>query len=327
MLTFKKMKEQNLEQRAKKVLDTTREALLGLTGAVPSIKAAVKIINDCEGDIIVTGIGKSGYIGQKIAATLISLGQKAIFIHSVEAIHGDLGALSEGDTLIAISFSGETKEVVKLVKYAQKHFGVSVVALTKSKKSSLGKIADVVMEVNVKEEGSPNGMAPMASTTISLVLGDMLAAALVKSSFKDHHYAKLHPGGSLGMKLEMTKNVMRRNIPVVSESDKFSEVLKEINKKKVGATGVINKAGKITGIITDGDIRRLLLEKLDVGSLQARDFMTKNPKHINETDSLETAIIKMEKYKITHLFVVNSLQKPVGVIHIHDIIEGAIVEK
>lgn len=321
------MKEQSLEQRAKKVLDTTSEALSGLAGAVPGIKAAVKTINDREGDIIVTGIGKSGYIGQKIAATLTSLGQKAIFIHSVEAVHGDLGALSEGDTLIAISFSGETKEVVKLVKYAQKHFGVSVIALTKSKNSSLGKLSDVVLEVNVKEEGSPNGLAPMASTTISLVLGDMLAAALVKNTFKDHHYAKFHPGGSLGMKLEMTKNLMRSNIPIVAEKDKFSEILKEINKKKVGATGVVNKAGKIVGIITDGDIRRLLLKDLGVENVQARDFMTKNPKYINETDSLESALVKMEKYKITHLFVVNSLQKPVGVIHIHDIIEGAIVEK
>lgn len=321
------MKEQSLEQRAKKVLDTTREALSGLSSAVSDIKAAIKIINERNGDIVVTGIGKSGYIGQKIAATLTSLGQKAIFIHSVEAVHGDLGALSEGDTLIAISFSGETKEVVKLVKYAQKSFSVSVVALTKSKSSSLGKLADVVIEVKVKDEGSPNAMAPMVSTTVSLVLGDMLAAALVEGSFKNHHYAKFHPGGSLGMKLEMTKNVMRSNIPIVSEVDKFSEVLKEISKKKFGATGVVNKTGKITGVITDGDIRRLLLKKLDAGNVQARDFMTRNPKHIKETDSLEDAIVKMEKYKITHLFVVSSLLKPVGVINIHDIVEGAIVEK
>lgn len=321
------MKEQKDEHRAERVLIATRKAIAILTDVIPDIKRAAKIINQCDGGIVVTGIGKSGFIGQKIAATLTSLGQKATFIHSVEAIHGDIGVLSTGDVLLSLSFSGETKEVVRLTKYAKKHFSVPVIAFTRSHNSSLGRLSDIVVEVKVNNEGSPNGLAPMASTTVSLVLGDMLAAVLVKNSFKDHHYAKFHPGGFLGMKLEIIKNLMRSNIPIVAEKDKFSEILKEINRKKIGATGVVNKAGKITGIITDGDVRRLLLKKLDVGNVQARDFMTRNPKHVNETDSLEVAIVRMEKYKITHLFVVNNSLKPVGVINIHDIIEGAIVEK
>lgn len=327
MLTFNKMKAQTPESRARKVLDTTKEALQDLAGAIPDIKRAAKIIDHCDGDIVVTGIGKSGFVGQKIAATLTSLGRRATFIHSVEAVHGDIGALSEGDVLLSLSFSGETKEVVKLTKYAQRHFGVPVIVFTKSHSSSLGKIADVVVEVRVGDEGSPNGIAPMASTTITLVLGDMLAAALVEESFKDNHYAKFHPGGSLGLKLEQVKNLMRKNVPVVNETDTFSKILKEISKRKFGATGVVNKKGKISGVITDGDVRRLLMKSLDVKNIKAADFMTKTPKYIQEADSLETTISQMEKHKITHLFVVNKSLKPVGVIHIHDIVEGAIVEK
>lgn len=321
------MKKQSLEHRAKITLDAARDALLELGGSIADIKRAAEIIAGRDGGIVVTGIGKSGFVAQKIAATLTSLGQRATFLHSVEAVHGDIGTLSAGDVLICLSFSGETKEVVKLTKYVKKHFGVSVVALTKSRHSSLGKLADVVVEVKINNEGSPNGIAPMASTTATLVLGDMLAAVLMKDSFKDSHYAKLHPGGTLGLKLKKVKSLMRKDIPLVGEMDTFSEILKEINKKKLGATGVVDEKGKIVGVITDGDIRRLLMKKLDIKDVKAGDIMTRNPKHIQETDSLETTIAQMEKYKITHLFVINKSMKPVGVIHIHDIIESSIIEK
>lgn len=321
------MKEQSLEQRAGRVLDAAKDALLCLGDGMVEIKQAAQIIAGREGCIVVTGIGKSAFVGQKISATLTSLGQRATFLHSVEAVHGDIGVLSEGDVLISLSFSGETKEVVKLTKYAKKHFGVSVVALTKSRHSALGKIADVVIEIKIKDEGSPNDMAPMASTTATLVLGDMLAAVLMEDSFKDDHYARLHPGGTLGLKMKKVKSLMRKNVPLVREEDTLAKVLKEIDKKSLGATGVVDKQGKIVGIITDGDIRRLLIKDLNIGDVRAGDIMTKAPKHIQEADSLEIAIAQMETHKIMHLFVTNKFMRPVGVIHIHDIVENAIVEK
>ena len=235
--------------------------------------------------------------------------------------------LSEGDTLLALSFSGESKEVVKITAYAKKHFEVPVIAFTRDKNSSLGKLADCCIEVKVDNEGSPDEMAPMASTTTTLVLGDMLAAMLTGNDFKKDSFARFHPGGSLGLKLKKVKDLMRidKNLPIVKEVDIFSKVLKEIDSKKMGATGVVDSDNKLSGIITDGDIRRFFIHGKNIGQVQARDFMTKNPKHIKEIDSLEIALTKMEEYKITHLFAVNNQMKPVGIIHIHDIVENTLI--
>jgi len=315
--------------KARQVLKSSQNALSNLTSSLPALEQSVQLIKNRQGEIIITGIGKSGFIGQKIAATLTSLGQRASYLHPVEAIHGDIGALSDGDVLIALSFSGESKEVVRITNYAKKNFKVPIVAFVKSKSSSLGKIADVVVEIKIKSEGSPNEMAPMASTTATLVLGDMLAAMLTEKDFTDSNFARLHPGGALGLKMSKVRDFMRTSssLPLVRESDPFLKVLESMNTMKLGATGVLGKKGSLVGIITDGDLRRLLLEHQNFDDIRALDIMTKNPKHIKETDSLEIALAQMEKYQITHLFAVDSHMKPKGVIHIHDILENTFFQQ
>ena len=309
--------------KARQVLNAAQSALAKLNDSLSNLEKCVELVKKRQGEIIITGIGKSGFIGQKIAATLTSLGQRASYLHPVEAIHGDIGALSEGDVLLALSFSGESKEVVKIVSYAKKNFGVSVIAFTKSKHSSLGKIADVVVEIKIKSEGSPNEMAPMASTTATLVLGDIFAAMLTEKDFTDKSFARLHPGGSLGLRMNKVKDFMRtsKSLPLVSESDSFTKILKSMSIMKLGATGVVNSRGSLVGVITDGDLRRLLLRNQATKDIQAEDIMTRNPKYAEESDSLESALSQMEKFEITHLFAVNKKMKPVGVIHIHDILE------
>lgn len=320
------MKDNASARRAKKVLTAARSALARLGGATTKgLQQSAELILKSKGDIIITGIGKSGFIGQKIAATLTSLGYRASFLHPVEAAHGDIGALSEGDVLIALSFSGESKEVVRIVAYAKKNFGVPVIALTKSRHSSLGVLADVAVEIKIAGEGSPNDMAPMASTTATLVLGDMLSAMLVEDSFREDHFARLHPGGALGLRSKKVKEFMKvgETLPLVREDESFSEALREMQEKRLGAVGVVGTRRKLSGIITDGDVRRALIRGLDVANAAARDVMTKNPKYIREEDSLESALREMERYKITHLFVVGSGGRPVGIMHIHDIVGDA----
>ena len=269
------MKILNPVIKARQTLKATQNALASLSGSLSNLEKCAKFIKERRGDIIVTGIGKSGFVGQKIAATLTSLGQRASFLHPVEAIHGDIGALSDGDVLLALSFSGESKEVVKIVSYAAKHFRVPVVVFTESKHSSLGKLARCCVELKITKEGSPNEVAPMASTTAMLVLGDMLASMLTRNDFKDDNFARLHPGGALGLRLNKVKDFMRTSkaLPLVSESDSFSATLKAMSIMKLGATGVINARGKLVGIITDGDLRRFLLREGNKSRYKFQPFL------------------------------------------------------
>lgn len=321
------MKEQSPEYRAKRALTAAKDALRHLTSSLVSVSRAAKLIGERKGDIIVTGIGKSGFIGQKCAASLTSLGEKAFFIHPTEALHGDLGMLSKGDVLIALSFSGETKEVVNIAKYAKKNLAVPIIALCKSANSSLGKIADACVPIVVNSEGSPNNIAPMASTTATLVACDMIAASVMNANFKDEHFAAYHPGGTLGLHLKKVIELMKKDasIPKVKESDSFLRAVKEISDKRMGITAVIGARGKISGAITDGDVRRFVLKNKDMSSAMAKDAMTSKPKCVHATDSLEKALTTMESYKITSAFVLDARGKLVGVIHIHDIIEHTIV--
>lgn len=307
--------------RAKQVLKETQRAIARLDTSIPALEDGARLLCERKGTIAVTGIGKSGFIGKKIAATFTSLGQRAVFLHPVEAVHGDIGFLSKGDVLIALSYSGESKEVVKITAYAKKQFSVQVIALTKSRTSSLGKLADVVAEVHTISEGSPNGQAPMASTTATLVLGDMLAAMLVDNTFKDQHYAQFHPGGALGLNLKKVRDVFEtdRSVPFVLEKDFIGTVLEEMTQKELGITGVLNTRGKLVGVITDGDIRRALLRNADMRAITARDIMTKEPKHVRDTMSLKEALSEMETHRITSLFVIGAQSRPIGIIHIHDI--------
>lgn len=317
------MKE-NLRKRALYTLKSELAAVKSLSNSVSSLMEARELISSNPGEVIVTGIGKSGFIGQKIASTLTSLGKRAIFLHPAEAAHGDIGALSDGDVMLALSFSGESKEVVKLIQYARRHFNVKVVTFTRSKKSSLGRIADTVVELKVKKEGSPGNLAPMASTTAMLVLGDMLSSLLIGDDYQ-RHFARSHPGGALGLEVGKTRDLMKsgRALPLVKSADRVSTVLKEITRRKLGVTGVTDK-GKLTGIITDGDIRRWLLKGGDPENDIAKKIMTRSPKTISTSSSLKEALTLMEKYKITTLFVLDK-GKPAGIIHIHDIVESNIV--
>jgi len=310
-------------ERAKRALKATQRAILGLENSLDKVVEASKIINQSDGDVIVTGIGKSGFVGQKFTASMTSLGRRAFFLHPTEALHGDLGMLSEGDIFVALSFSGESKEVVGIARYAKKNFNVPIIAICKNAKSSLGKISDCCIEICVEEEGSPNGVAPMASTTATLAVSDMLTASVMDENFKAERFATYHPGGSLGLSLKKVKDFMTKGklLPKVKETDNFLTAVAEINNKKLGVTAVVDVKGRVVGAMTDGDIRRFVLSHKDVKEARAKDAMTSKPKCIFENDSLQTALQTMEHHKITSIFVTNTRKQLSGIIHVHDIIE------
>lgn len=318
----------NVEEQKKiqAVLTAATKGIRALSSTVPALVEAAEIIRKREGDILVTGIGKSGFIAQKCAATLTSLGNRAFYIHPTEALHGDVGALSSRDVLIALSFSGESKEVASIARYAKRNFNVQLIVLSKTAHSTLGKLADCHIPVPVEKEGSPDEMAPMASTSMTLILCDMLAAALVEKSFRQEHFAKNHPGGSLGLRLRKVKTLMNSGsaVPRVRESDSFLDALNEMTAKKLGVTAVTDARGAVTGAVTDGDIRRFVLKKKSVEAAKAKDAMTAKPKCIGENETLEAALVLMEAHKITSLFVTAAKNKLVGVIHLHQILEEVV---
>lgn len=313
--------------RALNTLAAEKKAVNGLKKTLnKEFIEAISFLKNRSGKVILTGIGKSGFIAQKIAATLTSLGQSSVYLHPVEAMHGDIGVISEGDVIIALSFSGESPEIIKLIKYLKKDFGTKIISITNSRKNSLGKLSDKVIQIKVDDEGCPVGVAPMASTTAMLIVGDMIAAALTSpNNFKKDNFARFHPGGGLAMSLKPVESIMRKReeIPMVKENSNFKLILSEMNKKKMGITGVLNIKNKLTGVITDGDIRRYFLSHENIKGITAIDLMTKTPKNITKNVSLKDAIELMEKYKITSLFVVEK-NKPLGIIHIHDILEKSI---
>lgn len=312
----------------KRVIETLQNELAAIKKLRSSLNTsffkAVQELQRRKGRIIVTGIGKSAHIGMKIVATFVSLGHPANFLHPVEALHGDTGVVSDGDIVIALSFSGESPEIIKIIRYLKNNFRLNIIAITGHATSSLSRVADYTIRIYVTNEGSPHNLAPMASTTAMLVVGDLLASAVTSpEKFEKSHFAKFHPGGSLGLKLKLAKDFMKvgKKIPITQEFTLFTRALLEINRKKQGTTGVIGKNGKLIGVITDGDIRRFLISGGDSKKAQTRDVMTRNPKTILAEESLEKALLKMEQYKITNLFVVDKKSKPVGIIHIHDILE------
>lgn len=311
-------------RRITEALSAATAALGALKASVPEVARAAQRIARSRGDIIVTGIGKSGFIGQKLTASLTSLGRRAFYLHPTDALHGDLGMLSRGDVLVALSFSGESKEVVSIARYAKKNFGVPVIALSKRKDSALGKVAAHTIPVPVTKEGSPGGIAPMASTTAMLVLCDMLAAAVAGADFRNERFAAYHPGGALGLSLKKVKDYMASGaaVPKISGGRRFIDAVKEINRKGLGITAVVGPKGELTGVITDGDVRRYFLRRGTKEAL-AKDAATRRPKCVREDNSLGTALSLMEKNKITSMFVVNGRGRLVGVLHIHSIMEEA----
>ena len=298
-------------ERAKKVLRIEAEAIEALIDGVDErFEQAVKMILNCEGRVVVTGMGKSGLIGKKIAATLASTGTPALFLHPAEGIHGDLGMVMRGDTVIALSNSGETDELSRMLP-SLKRLGIGIIALTGNPESTLAKNSDVVIDVGVKEEACPLGLAPTASTTATLAMGDALAVVLLdQRGFREEDFACFHPGGALGKKLLLrVRDLMHTEeaVPMVSEGTLIKDAIYEISSKKMGVTAVVNASGKLVGVISDGDLRRWMEKTEKTGEnlliKEAKDIMTKNPKVANKDSLAAEAVSIMEKNSITCLIV------------------------
>ncbi|GER93237.1 KpsF/GutQ family sugar-phosphate isomerase [hot springs metagenome] len=320
----------NILDIAKRVLTIEAEAVSALTEKLNSdFERAVEIIFNSKGRVVVTGMGKSGLVGKKIAATLASTGTPAFFLHPAEASHGDLGMVTSDDIIVAISNSGETEELVGLIPFL-KRFNVSLISLTGNPNSTISKAADVTLDVSVKEEACPMGIVPTASTTATMAMGDALAVALlIMRGFKEEDFAFFHPGGSLGKKLFIkVKDLMHTGdaLPLISPDISMIEATVEISSKRLGVTIVADNNRKILGVITDGDLRRGI-EKWGKAffDMKARDVMTKNPKTITEDELAVKALSIMQKHSITSLLVPDDNDRAIGVIHLHDILRQGIV--
>ncbi|MDR0753952.1 MAG: KpsF/GutQ family sugar-phosphate isomerase [Prevotellaceae bacterium] len=290
-----------------------------------SFADAVKFIYGIKGRVIVTGIGKSANIAVKIVASLNSTGTPSIFMHAADAIHGDLGIIQPEDVVICLSKSGNTAEIKLLIPLIQK-MGNKIIALVSNTDSYLARQADFILRATVTEEACPNNLAPTSSTTAQLVIGDALAVCLLKMrGFSADDFARVHPGGSLGKKLyTRVGDIMSKARPQVKSTDVIRNVIIEISSNYLGCTAVVDDFGKITGIITDGDLRRMLQREIDTKTLCAKDIMSLNPKTVDAGDLAIKAFTNMEKNKITQLLVTNE-NKYAGVIHIHDILREGIV--
>ena len=287
---------------------------------------AVELLLRCEGKVILTGVGKSGHVARKIASTLSSTGTPSHFLHSSEALHGDLGVISPQDVVIAVSNSGESDEIVSLISYV-KMLGVPLIAITNRAESTLAKHSDVCLLLNVQREACPLELAPTTSSTATLALGDALAMVLSQlRGFTKEDFALRHPGGALGRKLRLVKDLYHtgEEVPIVSEDEPMREVIIEITSKGFGATAVVNREGKLTGIITDGDLRRFVRRGGDFNSSIARDVMTESPKVAYPEEVALEALRRMEEHKITVLIVVDEENRPQGILHMHDILRAEI---
>jgi arabinose-5-phosphate isomerase len=305
-----------------RVLEAEADAIRSLVERVgDSFLRAVDLAAACSGKIAVTGLGKSGIICKKIAATLSSTGSPAIFLHAADALHGDCGLLAREDMVLAVSKSGETGEILQLVNVA-KRLGLPVVAMAGERDSTLAQYADVFLDVSVSEEACPLGLAPTTSTAAALAMGDALAMALMeKKGFGKEDFAWLHPAGSIGKKLLRVGELMHRGdaIPKVQESTLMSDVIWEMTRKSLGMTTVTDDRGALVGVISDGDLRRLLQKSPDPLRLAAGQVMSREPKTIHESELATSALSKMEEMKITSLVVVDSERNVIGVVHVHDL--------
>ena len=319
----------DLRRLAERVLRIEADAILGLIGKLDDrFERAVELLRDCDGRVIVTGMGKSGLIGRKIAATLASTGTPAHFLHPAEGVHGDLGMVARGDVVLALSNSGETDELLAIVP-PLKRLGVPILLLTGNPSASLARQCEVVIDVSVPEEACPMNLAPTSSTTAALALGDALALALLElRGFRPEDYAALHPRGALGWRaLFRVADLMLTGdaVPVVPEKTPLREVIVEMTQKRKGMTTVIDAAGGLAGVITDGDLRRLHLTGRSVDDLSAGQMASGEPKTIRAEELASKALEVMETWQITSLVIVDEARRPVGLIHLHDILRAKIV--
>ncbi|HEY7585178.1 MAG TPA: KpsF/GutQ family sugar-phosphate isomerase [Candidatus Deferrimicrobiaceae bacterium] len=319
----------DLTARAARVLSIEAEGLLSLRGKLDrNFTRAIEMLLRAPGKVIVTGMGKSGLIGRKIAATLASTGTPAFFLHPAEGLHGDIGMVLKGDIVIALSNSGETQEVVRLLPVF-KRLGLELIALTGNPQSTLARHADAAIDVGVREEACPMGLAPTASTTAALAMGDALAVVLFEEKgFSEQDFAMLHPGGILGRKLLTVEELMHtgEEIPLVSCETPLKDALFTISAKRLGITGVLDGSGTLVGVITDGDVRRAMAKGIDLLAARAEEVMSTRPKRISSSDLAASALRKMEEHSITSLFVFDAgeEQRLAGIVHIHDLLKAGV---
>ncbi len=307
---------------AREVLETEARAILGLIPQLDArFPAAVEMLNSCAGRVVLSGMGKSGIIARKLAATLSSTGTAAFFLHPAEAIHGDLGVVRDDDVVVALSHSGETEELVRLVESIRRT-GARLIAITGEDGSTLAQTADIALSCHVSEEACPLNLAPTASTTAALALGDALAMALSqRKGFRQENFASLHPGGRLGKKLMRVESLMHGGdkVPRVGPTTPMADVIHEMNSKRLGMTSVVDADGTLLGIVTDGDLRRHLSSGANLLDRRAIDIMTKDPVAISPKLLAVEALQQMEHRKITSLVVVDGSRHVTGVVHLHDL--------
>jgi arabinose-5-phosphate isomerase len=322
------MKSDQIIEEAKRVLTVESEAIRSVRDRIDrNFSRLVELILECDGKIIMSGIGKSGIICRKIAATLSSTGTPALFLHPAEALHGDLGIIGKQDLIIAISNSGESPELLNMI-FSARNLGIRVASITGKSDSSLAKNVDLNIDISAQSEACPLGLAPTTSTTVSLAIGDALAIVTMElKGFKREDYAALHPGGNLGQRLKRkVRDFMATGdqLPVVPDTATLVDALEQMTlKNNLGFTIVTDDMGTLVGILTDGDIRRIVIkynQSLNPGILKVRDIMTRNPKIIEADESASSAVQLMESKGITCLAIVDTNGKPVGVIHLHDVL-------
>lgn len=313
----------------KEVIHKEAQAIFDLEKKINAEFAqAVELLAKCKGRVIISGMGKSGIIARKIAATMTSTGTSAMFLHPAEGMHGDLGAVHKDDVVICISKSGDTSELFQIFPVL-KRIGVPIISIVGNRRSRIAERSDIVLDVSVKEEACPFNLAPTSSTTAALVMGDALAVALLeKRNFNAEDFAMFHPGGSLGKKLSMKiDDIMFTGdrIPKVHEDLPLEKVIFEITSKRFGSTCVIDQEDRLTGIITDGDIRRLVEKTKDIWNLTAKDIMSKYPKKVKIGTMAADALKLMTNFSIMQVIIVDDENRPRGIVHIHDILEAGIL--
>lgn len=315
---------------ARRVIRVEIEALDEISSRLTEdFSRAVNLIVQCRGRVVVTGMGKSGQICRKIAATMASTGTSSFFLHAGEAIHGDLGMFARGDVCIAVSNSGTTQEVLSLLP-AVKRLSIPLIAITGGLESALAQAADVLIDARVRIEACPMNLAPTASTTVTLALGDALAVAVLEAKgFTDRDFAMLHPGGALGRRLLRVKEVMHSGtqVPLVASTATLADVLRAVTDGGLGTVGVVEGSGKgpLVGVITDGDVRRAVLKFGDVSGKTAGDLMSNDPKTVAAEALAEEALATMERYSIASLFILDTTtRRPLGIVHLHDLLKASV---
>jgi arabinose-5-phosphate isomerase len=327
----RRLGEVDIVREARRVLRVEAQSILDLTERIDeNFSRAVELLYHCNGKVVLMGMGKSGLVGRKISSTFASTGTPSFFLHPAEGLNGDFGMLAKEDVIIAISNSGETRELLEVLPLI-KRYGNRLITFTGNLNSTLAKAGDVNLDIHVREEACPLGLAPTASTTATLALGDALAITLMgKRDFKKEDFAILHPGGTLGKRLLLkVEDLMHigKAFPMVSEKTLMKEAIFEITSKRLGVTGVCNLEGHLIGVITDGDLRRALEKFNDLFNREASEVMTKNPKWIEKDALAAKAVQRMEEYSITSLFVFNKAgdKVPAGIIHLHDLLKAGVV--